>query len=244
MSEIKQPKTHLIADESLGGILREYVEVDRVAEEGDVVLYEKLDAYYKVNRLPQQEDDDCLTIVKAVNSSLIGETAYAGRLDYFKTLEPTDIVQIDGRRYRLVDRKAEVGEKVIVVKNDSSGFNVGFIGEVSEEIADDPAVIINGAYGHYHGDYRVLEAIVTATEGDQKSIIDLLANLAERLTKLERKVDRLGDANEQAITAVARNVETWAEEIERLKHAQTESAAVITMDAKALAKLIAEVKAE
>jgi hypothetical protein len=101
-------------------------------------------------------------------------------------------------------------------------------------------------------EYLVLEPIadsaeLSLTEADVRNnprqVIDLIANLAGRLTKLERKheaevhsaneysdeieagfdllierIDCLASANEQAISTVARNVETWAQETERIKH--------------------------
>ncbi|MBA9027546.1 hypothetical protein [Peribacillus huizhouensis] len=98
MSEVK---THLITDESIGGVLREYVEVDRKAKVGDYVI-------------------DKNDVRKVLRQSEIGVTlgdAYYGlRHGCYRTLESTEIVQIIGTRYRLVDRKAEIGEKVIIVE--------------------------------------------------------------------------------------------------------------------------------
>jgi hypothetical protein len=95
--------------------------------------------------------------------------------------------------------------------------------------------------------YVVLEPIadsadLTLTEADVRNnprqVIDLIANLAGRQTKSEStiefltdklniankllidahdRIDRLASANEQAVSTVARNVETWAQEVEGLR---------------------------
>jgi hypothetical protein len=130
-----------------------------------------------------------------------------GMIELKMRVIPDEII-INGERYRLVRRKAKVGEKVIVVyahkthaiKPDDIGnvFSVEDIVENHEYIKD--CVIVRDGRGIdcalYHEQYRVLEPvepaeneIVTAEEDDDKSILDLLANLARRVTELEQKLN-------------------------------------------------------
>lgn len=92
-------KIHVFADESLGGLKREYVKVDKVLQ-------------------------GCI----------------------YRVLKPTNIVHIDGpdgtERYEMVDRKAEVGEKVVVVDDEDSSeefgnFRIGEVGTVESYATDD-----------------------------------------------------------------------------------------------------------
>ena len=203
--------------------------------------------------------------------------------------ENTATLMHEGVTYRKVNRKANVGEKVLITESEVDGYEMGDIYDVikSHNIAVgffDQDGDINHAE---HREYAVLEPIAESpsdlalTEADirnnPRQVIDLLANMALRLTKAEEtiesitrdvgwhemgpgrianmrnsiaelkhdvlaiegriddgvdhayeiddKVDRLASANEQAISTVAdqvtivtRNVETWAQETERIKH--------------------------
>ncbi|MCF7618596.1 hypothetical protein P9D57_00820 [Bacillus sonorensis] len=139
-------KIHVLADESLGGIKREYVEVDRKAEVGDYVYYGKT--------------DNILTIVKSLDSGiLMGEHSYWAANGTYRVLEPTNIVHIDGERYEMVDREAEVGEKVIHMNEGKSegrvkevaDVGVGTIDVIEYEHPDGDITC-----GFSHGCYRVL----------------------------------------------------------------------------------------
>jgi hypothetical protein len=200
---------HILPDENLGGVLREYVEVNRKAKAGDKIVivcpdegsaYEKGDIFTvekSFENYPEYED-----------GVRIAEDYYFIYHSEYHTLEPTDIVRIketyehgkwDYIRCRLVDRKAKVGEKVIVIEN----FAFGKIGEIHtikevrehhRDYTTDKAPIMN------FGRCLVLEPVEPAeTDGDvltvdeteaSKSVIDLLANLAHRLTTLEQQVAR------------------------------------------------------
>jgi hypothetical protein len=129
--------------------------------------------------------------------------------------------------YRKVNRKAEIGEKVLITNKTYDSYGSIFTVEGYDE-DDDLSFVGDDRYYASHGSYAVLEPVgqpqesLTLTEADVRNnprqVIDLIANLAGRLTKLESKVERLGDSTEQAISTVARNVETWAQETERIKH--------------------------
>jgi hypothetical protein len=176
------------------------------------------------------------------------------------TNENSTIVH-EGITYRKVSRKANVGEKVLIV--DSFGsfgkYENGDIFTVDRTSFDGGVEVDKAAYESQNPDgfiekaeYVTLEPIaepsdLPLTEADVRNnprqVIDLIANLARRLTLLEgehqaleerhvrlsdnipgivlgidERINRLGDSVEQAITAVARNVETWAQDYENLKY--------------------------
>jgi signal peptidase I len=199
MSKIHGTNIHILSDENLDGVLREYVEVDRKAKEGD----------YVSTRFG-------IHIVSGYNHSEIvaGDLAgYYSRVfkhgDY-KTLEPTNIIRLREGRYRLVDRKAKVGDRIIIV--DGKGWYRDKVGNIYEVIHsskygfeedDDGRAYVEYEKNEYdeaihyvrRENYRVLEPVepaenelVTAEEGDPKSTLDLLANLARRVTELEWKL--------------------------------------------------------
>jgi len=196
-------KIHVFPDENLGGVLREYVEVDRTANVGDkIVITDPSDFQFGDN----YTKGTVMTVTKADEDGGV----YCGKfdlidIDEYQTLEPTDIVRIketyehgkwDYIRYRLVDRKAKVGEKVIVVvANDTLVYRN--VGEVVEIIKTDGSsfggMISPHDFGEkgaiYHFQYLVLEPVepAEATEAS-KSVLDLLANLAQRVAELERKL--------------------------------------------------------
>lgn len=138
-----------------------------------------------------------------------------GEIEEFK---PTDIVHIDGKRYRMADRKAEVGEIVI-----QSSAWMGKNGEVSKvvEVFDDGSGI-NANSSLSHDEYRVLEPIETPQSTD-----DVIANLVRRVSELERRLDGAKD-----------DIETWSREIESVKYANERLGQTITLDVDTLAKLI------
>jgi hypothetical protein len=183
-------KTHVLPDESLGGVLREYIEVGRIPKDNDLIINYGNNRIYKTTVFagsPAFYDVE-------TNEKYTGWADINGKLHY-KTLEPTDIVHIDGVRYRLIDRKAKVGEKVLDLfdkKTPVKEIVKEFRGSVWYEYQDEEGTDIAPIQTH---EYRILEPIeptelVTAEEGDEKSILDLLANLARRVTELERKLER------------------------------------------------------
>lgn len=193
---------HVLPDEKLNGVLREYVEVDREANVGDkrVIVI--------VNPLECQFGDSYTkgTIMSVEKADEDGDV-YCGKFDIieqseYQTLEPTDIVHIDGKRYRLVDREAKVGERIIIV----NGYGwyrdkVGYIYDVIHpskydfEGNDNSKAYVEYEKNAYNdvihfvrrGNYRVLEPVepiklVTVENKNGKSLNDLLSNLTHRLT--------------------------------------------------------------
>jgi hypothetical protein len=115
----------------------------------------------------------------------------------------------EGVEYRKVKRKAKVGEKIVVVYPTASGsqYRAGFVGTVLE--VREKAVMVSGvSLGILHYEYCVLEPIqgeeatVDQTQASP-AVIDMLANLARRVTQLESQ-----------LRATQRNLETFAEQTE------------------------------
>jgi hypothetical protein len=201
-------KTHVLPDENLGGVLREYVEVDRPAKEGDLIIFR--DAGYDITAgnpyrvVDSRSYTDAVVFIDDADERHVCENPS----ERFFVIEPTDIIHIDGARYRLVDRKAKVGEKVLIV-NARPLLPYSHVGEVVEIIGTDGDTYggmlkpydIGEKGAVYRFQYRVLEPVEPVEEGDDvltvdeteasKSVIDLLANLAQRVTELERAYETL-----------------------------------------------------
>ncbi|MFZ7945685.1 hypothetical protein [Neobacillus sp. 19] len=116
----------------------------------------------------------------------------------------------DGGNYVEVDRKANVGD-LIVITNDSTfpRENNGKIGKVEFAIGNGISVNIGEGLDYYPhvftGEYRVLEPLETVDESQASpQVIDMLANLARRVTSLELQ-----------LRDTQRNVETFAEQTEK-----------------------------
>lgn len=194
---------HVLADETLGGIKREYMEIDRKAEVGEkIVIVEKADCeegykngdVFTVDREYRPADGDVESDGASSDSNCDG-LIYR---EEYHVLEPTNTVHIDGpdsttQRYELTDRKAEVGEKVIF--NNESGVSDGIVTEVT--LVGISMVGVAGyensdgecGCGISHGYYRVLVP-VEAAEDEPKPAdpIDVIASLAQEVAEMNRKV--------------------------------------------------------
>lgn len=89
MTKIKQ-KIRILNDKKLGGVRREYIEVNRKAKVGDLVWLSHMGR--------------CIQVTEIESLAGIGDHS---------VLEPTDIIHIKGNRYRLDKRIAKVGEHII-----------------------------------------------------------------------------------------------------------------------------------
>ncbi|MEC2233931.1 hypothetical protein P9G78_03360 [Bacillus subtilis] len=229
-------KIHVLADETLGGIKREYVEVDRKAEVGErIVIVEKADCeegykngdVFTVDREYRPADG----AVESDGAS--SDTNYSGLIlrGEYHVLEPTDIVYIDGQRYEMVDRNAKVGEKVVVVDDEDSSeefgsFRIGEVGTVESYSSDD---MHYGIYANvrvsderdiplYSPEYRVLVPVEAESDEPQPSDpIFAIGNVAQEVAKLKRTVVRL--INE--IDTLHKDNLTLGEELARLKESAT-----------------------
>ncbi|WP_411810098.1 hypothetical protein [Bacillus halotolerans] len=125
------------------------------------------------------------------------------------------------REYVEVDRKAEVGEKIIVTSSDT--FPEGFIAEVEhldDFYEDNSFYLTKGIGGNFYLDssddlYRVLVPVETAEadEPQPADLIDVVSNLATRVADLERTIKRQKDE----IDTLHKDNRTLGEELARLK---------------------------
>ncbi|WP_345806214.1 hypothetical protein [Bacillus subtilis] len=104
---------HVLADEALGGIKREYAEVKRKAKIGEKVIIVDAD-------VQDEEPYDNGDIFKVEKKYGLSETTRTKCNRFildteYHVLEPTDIIHINGFRYEMINRKAEVGEKIISI---------------------------------------------------------------------------------------------------------------------------------
>ncbi|MGE9877941.1 hypothetical protein [Bacillus velezensis] len=221
---------HVLADETLGGIKREYVEVDRKAEVGEKIVianrhpydnrYENGDVFTVTDVLGEREGD---VSGRRSSSFYYNEIVRICREEY-RVLEPTDIVHIDGpdgttQRYEMADRKAEVGEKIVHVNKDC-GKSDGVVTEVTDVGSSTIDVVeyevSDGEYvcGISHGYYRVLVPVEAVEDEPQPADpIDVIASLAQEVASLKRTVDRHRDE----IDTLYKDKRTLGEELERLK---------------------------
>ena len=170
ITEDSAPITAL-PDESLGGIKREYREVKRQAEVGERIKNLRARTDYPagtVSEVLRLDFDEGV-----VTKDLAGHTRYSNEKSYV-VLEPTDVVYVDdadgvSRKYRMVDRKAEVGERVIALRDCGIFYKRGNVGAVRGVSNDGSVRVYFSGKGCDVGDgiyylgndigYRVLEPI-------------------------------------------------------------------------------------
>ncbi|MED4828166.1 hypothetical protein [Bacillus atrophaeus] len=222
-------KSHVLADETLGGIRREYVEVDRKAEVGEKIVIvdrnSRIESYengaiFTVERVYKPLEGD---VESDEAKSIRNGDGLIFRREYH-VLEPTDIVHIDGGRYVLTDRKAEVGEKVVHVNKDrdeSDGIvtEVTSVGLGAVDVVEYVSPIGENVVGISHGHYRVLVPVeAEADEPQPADLIDVVSNLAEEVSKLKRKVSGLLttiERHEDEIDTLHKDNRTLGEELQK-----------------------------
>lgn len=208
----------VLPDESLGGVLREYREVKRKAKTSERVrvfghiLTEGNGVFVVDHASPAGE------IRYTVNGdSAYGTPYYDGRA--YAVLEPTDIVYVDGpdgvsRKYRMVDRKAAVGERVIMTAATGTRFNGhSFVPDyhngdifVIERLGHGDLAVSTAGKLFYHCEYRVLEPVEPAdptpaslsTRPATDQIAENIANLTAKVTELETRLNALYDWHKRA----------------------------------------------
>lgn len=219
-------KIHLIEDKTIGGIKREYIEVERRADVGEKIIIVK-------------ERDDNGDGYSCGDTFVIKELDGKHELSYtecgitlydeeYLVLDPTNIVHIEDKKYQLVKRIAEDGEKVLVVNWESDHIcNDVQIGEV---LTTDTMSFLSGKVVHVverdteaiirPTEYRVLIPVDSEPAEPTPDIHDLLANLAQRVTSLERITGELVRAKsslESQLRDTQNNVQTFAELAETTK---------------------------
>ncbi|WP_342497420.1 hypothetical protein NYE62_09480 [Bacillus sp. FSL K6-2861] len=206
--------THVLPDETLGGIKREYVKVDRKAEVGEKIVIigkEEFDEGYEigdiftVNHTHHTMDGD---VHSDAASSGINCDGLIYREEYH-VLEPTNIVHIDGRRYEMVEREGEVGDKVIhVYKGESNGI-VRVVRKAADDGVDVDTFEDEGELysGFYHGHYYVLVSLdKEKTFENKNSIYKEVKNYIHNELGISRQ-----DVQEMISIAVSNEVQKMSE---------------------------------
>lgn len=196
----------VLPDESLGGVLREYREVKRKANVGERVRVfghaaAEGNGIFVVDRL------DAGVIKYTVNGDSDWGTPYYSGTAYV-VLEPTDILVINGERLRMVDRKASMGERVIITNavDDALGlfgYDNGQVYEIKGFTGTDPDIWTDGtedsAIFLEPKEYRTLEPAESVTPLSSRPAAENIVQLSGRLSKVEtqlsellRKVGRMG----------------------------------------------------
>lgn len=195
----------VLKDESLGGVEREYREVKRKADVGERIKI--VNAQYDLGGKTWGYDNGEVHTVTTSEESweayirpdgTIDSEIYVEQDEYL-TLEQTDIVRINDERFRMVDRKATVGERVIMTKK-GFAFDAGKILTVHKDahIKDGFIAHVDGSYGTGGGEFRVLEPLTSAEPAPLLSdkpapdqAAELIAKLTTRVASLEKRVAAL-----------------------------------------------------
>lgn len=203
----------VLKDESLGGAEREYREVRRKAAVGERIKIVDASEFsdYENGDTFIVERDDCDGDIFITDN--VGDEEGVFAYEYV-TLEPSDIVRINSARFRMVDRKAAVGERVIALEGCDRFYRAGDVGKYTNcgmaDFNGNEYVYGDGiwAIGDDVG-YRVLEPVESAETApvseplsakpapDQAA--EIIAKLTGRVASLERRVTLLEIANAKPI---------------------------------------------
>lgn len=187
LSKVNEAIT-LLPDESLGGLMREYNEVKRKARVGELVKS-------TVDKPPVFTVTEVTGGQGAVYGGADGVPTHA---ENYRVLEPSDIIRINSERFRMVERKAAVGERVIALKPcdiDEANYRAGctFVVEDVDYFGADITDLLEEGNAIPHEDYRVLEPLTAAIQpqNPQLSTLDPVDQYAENIAKLTTKVQAL-----------------------------------------------------
>lgn len=190
------------------GLDREYREVKRKARVGERVKYIWLGCNSRIDVVTKVKDDGSVKIPAYVDEN--GDECVGYTLRAYVVLEKTDIVHVNDERFREVKRKANVGERVVITKSNSSSKPIGMTGvcTISDEFDDDSidADLDNGRgvfIDRDKEDYRVLvpvqeiahepltpvqQAQVSEQQAQIDGLTETVANLARRLSEVEAQL--------------------------------------------------------
>lgn len=187
----------VLRDETVGGLEREYREVKRKAAVGDLVK-------------SCVDDPPIFRVIDTYESGRVDGGADGIPTSYknYVVLEPTDIVHVPDpdnaacyKRYRLVERKANVGERIVVLDPGTSDHRKGAIltiTEVDERLSPGQTRKAGGipCGWLYEREYRVLETIEDAqplaVPADDVALIELTRKVNRQAETIERLIDDLG----------------------------------------------------
>lgn len=214
----------VLRDESIGGLQREYTEVKRRAAVGERIMI--VGGGHIAEKTVITLNDRRLEIFDCGHINYVDGTHGVAAGNYV-VLAPSDIIRIpnekDGgfSRYRLVERKASVGERVVIV---AATGNVDYRnGDVLEAAMRDDDIRgfkiydrVGYPYFMFDSEYRVLEPLTSASTA-QPSVADEDTALIELTRKVNRQadvIDRLSTQMDRAIADIA-NLALKATELAR-----------------------------
>lgn len=232
----------VLPDESLGGVLREYREVKRTANVGERIKFTGFDRGFNMDGVEiLLKVGEVLTVADRYDHRPNPENAVGvcvtGRPNIrdneYVVLEPTDVLRIDGGRFRMVDRKAAVGERVIITnpEEDSDVFGDYSIGEtyvisrVDEYTSGEDVYIASPDVYLHKREYAVLEPVggdesasaPLSTRPATEQIAENIASLAAKVQALEDDVKRMDTQLRVAREDIELIEEGVAGDIERLE---------------------------
>lgn len=226
-----------IADEALGGNEREYVKSDKNAEVGDYIVVTKMGdsySYYDVGHVGEvvsicNDGDLRVNFAGYGNSFVDGDGSwFVGEHSEseYDTLTPSGNVRIDGERiFRMVDRKAEVGDKVI----NTVGREISIVSR--SDVRDDNYIEITDedrSYfgGLFDGEYYVIEPVDSEEPPkpippEADDVTALIANLSVEVVNLMKEVVKLRkqvEALSERTDSNAEDIRTFGEEFTGYLH--------------------------
>jgi hypothetical protein len=208
----------VLKDENLSGagrvVEREYREVKRKAVVGERIMIVNAD-YDELGATWGYDNGEVHTVVSSDGAQEVNirpdgteNSEIYVEQDEYVTLEPTDIIRFNGARFRMVDRKAAVGERVIIIAAETAtgSYRNGDVMTVKSEGRTGNGVYTEETWVYvFQREYRVLEPVETAEAAptpeplsakpapDQAA--EIIAALTTRVASLERRMTALEVVN-------------------------------------------------
>ncbi|MBT3123292.1 MULTISPECIES: hypothetical protein [Bacillus subtilis group] len=154
--EENRKEVYVLIDENLGGLSREFFEVTKEAHKGDLIIYPEGAYYfshgpfYRVSKVFEDGkvavEDDPDHIVE-----LLG----------YKVLEPTNVIHLKDQRYKMVDRKALVGDNVVICEVHEDMGTIDELGKTAKvtEVRDSGHIDTAELGVVLRSEYRVLDLL-------------------------------------------------------------------------------------
>ncbi|RAU96820.1 hypothetical protein [Paenibacillus sp. YN15] len=211
-------------DPSLNGIQREYTLEKRKASVGDAVMHMYRGASDGIVATVTRTDDDGAVRFLDVFDPELGRYVCGFNADAYVVLTPTDVIHIDGERFRMVERKATVGERIIVTVSGEWALNgkdrysnAGDVAKVREcggcfvsaDLTENKRYYQDGVWSVNHERYRVLEPITkpSANLSAPASQEDVVAALTVNLSRLQREFDEYKAETDAQFAEIAAQME-------------------------------------
>lgn len=107
-----------------------------------------------------------------------------------ETTKLTPVIEHDGKFYRMANRKANIDDLIIIVKPVFNG-SVYKKGDIftTKGIGESGVAVYEHGTFIYHEEYRVLEPIETEVPAGPRDTHEAIANLAVKVSQLEKKLD-------------------------------------------------------